>query len=197
MGRTRRVAVVLAVLVGCAIFVNPYLRGDGNGYYAYVRSAVIDHDLKFQNEFARGDPAFLRQRAQYGEDEARPGYVRNQWSPGASLLWAPFFVAAHVVVKVTGRWPADGYSYPYRWACAFGTAVYAAIGLYLARKVARKATNKAASMVGVIAILGASSLPVYMLFLPFWGLALATLPEAGLLYLFARGATWAPSAPCR
>ena len=66
------------------------------------------------------------QRAQYGEDEARPGYVRNQWSPGASLLWAPFFVAAHVVVKVTGRWPADGYSYPYRWACAFGTAVYAA-----------------------------------------------------------------------
>ena len=38
--------------------VNPYVRGDGNGYYAYVRSAVIDHDLNFENEFRHGDPLF-------------------------------------------------------------------------------------------------------------------------------------------
>ena len=40
-------------------FVNPYIRGDGNGYYAYVRSVVIDGDLRFENEYRRGDPAFV------------------------------------------------------------------------------------------------------------------------------------------
>lgn len=193
VSRTRRMIVVLAVLAGCAVFVNPYLRGDGNGYYAYVRSVVIDHDLKFQNEFARGDPAFTRQQAQYANEEPpRPGYIRNQWSPGASILWTPFFLVAHGFVKIVGHWPADGYSYPYRWACAFGTALYAAIGLYLAREVARRVTNAKAATLAAVAIIGASSLPIYMFFLPFWGLALATLPEAGLLYLFARGPTWKP-----
>ena len=31
--------------------VNPWVRGDGVGYYAYVRSLLIDHDLRFENEW--------------------------------------------------------------------------------------------------------------------------------------------------
>src|SRR5262245_50132162 len=40
------------VLAGCfaitLALVNPYVRGDGNGYYAYIRSLVIDGDLRFE-----------------------------------------------------------------------------------------------------------------------------------------------------
>ncbi|MEY2424495.1 MAG: hypothetical protein QOI61_67 [Actinomycetota bacterium] len=193
--RPRRLLVTLGVILGCALFVNPYLRGDGNGYYAYVRSVVIDHDLKFQNEFAHGDPAFLRATHYDGKRfpasaSTKPGYIRNQWSVGASLLWAPFFLAAHALVKVVGHWPADGYSFPYRWFCAFGTALYAALGLFLARQVAARVTDASSATLAVVTVLGASSLAIYMLFLPFWGLALATLPAAILVWQWSQGATW-------
>src|SRR5262245_66022771 len=39
--------------------VNPHIRGDGNEYYAYVRSLIIDGDLQFENEYRRGDKAFM------------------------------------------------------------------------------------------------------------------------------------------
>lgn len=197
MSRTKRVLVALAVIVGCAVFVNPYIRGDGNGYYAYVRSVVIDHDLKFQDEFLRGDPAFLRATSPDGVHLAdsmttKPGYVRNQWSVGPSLFWTPFFLVAHIFVKATGHWPADGYSFPYRWFCAFGTAFYTAIALFIARKVAVKVTNDTSATIATVAVFGATSLAVYALFLPFWGLALATLPGSILVWQWSRGASWEP-----
>ncbi len=196
MPPVRRVAVVAAIVIACALFANPYIRGDGNGYYAYVRSVVIDHDLKFQNEFRRADPAFLRSTTTDGTHfresmDAKPGYIRNQWSVGSSLLWTPFFLVAHGFVQATGHWPADGYAFPYRWASAVGTALATALGLYLASRVARRVTDDRAAVTAVVAIIGASSIAIYMWFLPFWGLAPATLPAAALLVLFHRGRSWA------
>ncbi len=195
MALLRRIAAGVCAAVLCAALVNPYIRGDGNGYYAYVRSLVIDRDLRFQNEFARGDPAFVRSATSDGVHFKRAlttkrGYIRNQWSVGASMLWAPFFLAAHALVKVTGHWPADGFSLPYRWACAFGTALYAGLGLLIARRVAGRVTTPRAATVASVAILGATSLGVYMFFLPFWALAVATLPAAALVALWSREPSW-------
>ncbi len=50
--------ILLGLFILSLPLVNPYLRGDGNGYYAYLRSAVIDRDFDFENEFRRGDPLF-------------------------------------------------------------------------------------------------------------------------------------------
>src|ERR1035438_4651825 len=42
--------------------VNPWVRGDGVGYYAYLRSALIDHDLRFENDYLAGNPSFVMSR---------------------------------------------------------------------------------------------------------------------------------------
>src|ERR1700733_5002268 len=39
--------------------VNPWVRGDGVGYYAYLRSALIDHDLRFENDYLGANESFL------------------------------------------------------------------------------------------------------------------------------------------
>src|SRR6266851_653547 len=39
--------------------VNPWVRGDGVGYYAYVRSALIDHDLRFENDYLAANDSFV------------------------------------------------------------------------------------------------------------------------------------------
>src|SRR5262245_20651062 len=63
----RPVKVLAMLLLVTPILALPYLRGDGNGYYAWVRSPVIDHDLDFENEFLHGDPSFLSAVAEDGQ----------------------------------------------------------------------------------------------------------------------------------
>jgi hypothetical protein len=189
--RRRRAGWLLLALVALGL-VNPYLRGDGNGYYAYLPSLVVDHDLDLTNQFQRGDPEFHKiyfddhGRARDGL-RTRRGYVEDQWGIGAAVMWAPAFLAAHAFVKLaaaTGhtRWPADGYSFPYRWACAAATAAYAIAGLALAARAARRYTSSGgATLTAATLLLFAGSLVVYAFLLPFWSLALTLVPLAALL----------------
>ena len=176
-------------------FINPYIRGDGNGYYSYIRSLVIDGDLHFENEYRRGDSAFIRMAfdddGHVRSDLLLPNnYVRNHWAVGPSLLWAPFFLVAHGAVwflNVLGSIiPADGYSPPYRWLCAFGTALYAFVGLLLSYDVARRLTSPLIAAMATAGIWFASSLPVYMYFLPFHVHALAAFSVALFLWYWVR-----------
>ena len=188
--------VVLAIALGISCFaVLPYIRGDGNGYYAWLRSPAIDHDLQFGDEFAHGDPAFLR--TVYAPDGSYlpgmitdTGHVRNQWSVGAAILWAPFFLVGHLIVlagrAVGHQWPEDGWAMPYVWMASFGTAVYASIGLLLSARVARNLFPIGPVVLGTVAVWLASSLPIYQYFLPFMAMACASFVAALLLFVWVR-----------
>src|SRR5207244_603669 len=60
--------------------------GDGVGYYAYVRSWLIDRDIDFTNEYRDFDP-----RRQWLEKKTAIGRVENPFSIGPAVLWIPFF----------------------------------------------------------------------------------------------------------
>ncbi len=179
--------ILLGLFILSLPLVNPYLRGDGNGYYAYLRSAVIDRDFDFENEFRRGDPLF--QTLYFDErGDVRPpmraatGRVINQWAVGPAILWLPFFLAAHVLVFLANVFsagiPADGFAAPYRWLCAIGTACYGWLAVALGYAVATRVTGARAAVLAALAIWWASSLPVYMYFLPFHVHALSAFAVA-------------------
>ncbi len=175
------------VLVGIFLLtmplVNPYIRSDGNEYYAYIRSLVIDGDLHFENEYRRGDPLFQGAafdksgkpiRATYEDGTLGMldnGYMKNRASVGASILWTPFFLAAHLLVQLLNGFGAeivaDGYSLPYRWLCAFGTAMYGFLALFLAYRICARLTNPRVALMTTIGLWFASPIPVYLYFLPF------------------------------
>src|ERR1700694_2914691 len=65
--------------------VNPWVRGDGVGYYAYLRSALIDHDLNFENDYFAGNKLFVMNRfdAQghlLPDMYTKTGHVQNTFS---------------------------------------------------------------------------------------------------------------------
>ena len=125
------------------------------------------------------------------------GHLENQWSVGPALLWSPWFAVAHVGVRVARIWhpelPADGYSWPYRYACAVGTAVYGWIALLLAWRAAELVGFTAAAPVAVAMIWPATPLPVYQLFLPFHVHALAAF---GVAWFVWRWLSFRPSCAC-
>ena len=113
---------------------NPWVRGDGVGYYAFARSLLIEHRLDFTKDWQSGQYKFPHGPAGMPTGKPLPnqytatGHLDNHFSVGPAILWAPFLVVAHAGVLVYDRsavrTPADGFSKPYIVAMAPGTAVY-------------------------------------------------------------------------
>ena len=168
--------LTLLFLLSLAL-LNPWVRGDGVGYYAFVRAPLIEHSLDFERDYVSANQGFRELRL---DAHGRPksvfrtstGHLENHFTVGPAMLWAPFLLPTHGGVLLARRFgsdvPADGFSAPYRLAMALGTAFWAFLGVLLAFRVARQYAGDLWALLATVAIWWASSLPVYMYFNPSW-----------------------------
>lgn len=157
--------------------INPWIRGDGVGYYAYARAPLIEHSLDFTRDYEFANESFRQGRL---DDKGQPraefrtptGHLENHFTVGPAMLWAPFLLLAHggvLIARFLGSSvAADGFSAPYRYAMALATALYGFVALWLSFRLARKYAGLLPAFLGTLAIWWASSLPVYMYFNPSW-----------------------------
>src|SRR5437879_3000689 len=138
---------LLALFFFSLPLVNPIVHGDGVGYYAYARAPLIQHNLRFEEDWRHGNLYFSQARTLPGgqlnpNQYTETGYVNNLFTIGPAMLWTPFLLAAHATVlsanALGGHIPADGFSTPYILAMALGTAIYGFLGLIFSYSLARK-----------------------------------------------------------
>jgi len=187
--------ILLLLFLGSLAMVNPIVHGDGVGYYAYARAPLIQHNLRFDEDWRHANQYFSQTRT-LPNGQLRPdqytetGYVSNLFSIGPALLWAPFLLAAHATVLLADTFgahiAADGFSSPYLVAMALGTAVYGFLGLLFSYLLARKYVQERWAFLATLGIWGASSLPVYMYFNPAWSHAHSTFAVALFLWYWER-----------
>jgi hypothetical protein len=169
---------ILALIFLCSLpLVNPWVRGDGVGYYAYARALLIEHHLDFRQDWLHANSSFRMGRVG-DQDQIRPleftstGHLDNHFSIGPAILWAPFLLAAQAAVQINhlfgGRIPADGFSFPYIFAMALGSAIYGFLAILLSFAIAKKYLPERWAFLAALGIWFASSLPVYMYFNPSW-----------------------------
>jgi hypothetical protein len=175
--------------------VNPYVHGDGVGYYAYAQSLVIDHDLNFEDDWRAATPGFLRDRVDsngklLAEEHTITGHLRNHFSVGPAILWAPFLGLAHAGVILAdamgAQIPATGYSRPYLAAMSASTVLYGFLGLLMAFDLARRYAGDTWAFLATLGIWFASSLPVYMYFNPAWSHAHSAFAVSLFLWYWQR-----------
>jgi hypothetical protein len=157
--------------------LNPWVRGDGVGYYAFARAPLIQHNLDFMRDYQEANASFRENRLDKNgqptaEFRTRTGHLDNHFTVGPAILWAPFLLVAHAGVLLARAMgsavPADGFSTPYRIAMALATAFYGFLGLLISFRLARKYVDERWALLATLAIWWASSLPVYMYFNPSW-----------------------------
>ena len=91
--------------------VNPTVHGDGVGYYAYARAPLIQHNLRFEEDWRHANSYFSSARVQ-PDDQLKAnqytdtGYVNNHFTVGPAMLWAPFLVFAHALVLLCNAFGA-------------------------------------------------------------------------------------------
>ena len=175
--------------------INPWVRGDGVGYYAYARALLIEHSLDFTKDWLEANPTFRMGRVDEAqhirlEQYTRTGHLDNHFTVGPAMLWAPFLVATHLAVlgfdHLGGHVRADGFSMPYIVVMAGATALYGFLGLLLSFRLARKYVEERWAFLATLGIWFASSLPVYMYFNPSWSHAHSAFAVALFLWYWDR-----------
>jgi hypothetical protein len=176
--RQRRLEISLLVIFVLTLpLLNPWIHGDGVGYYAYARAPLIEHNLDFTHDYQFANESFREGRCDENgnpkpEYRTRTGHLDNHFTIGPAMLWSPFLLVAHTAVMVArtlgSHIAANGFSWPYRYAMAFATGFYGFLGLFISFRLASKYVGPLWSFVATIAIWWASSLPVYMYFNPSW-----------------------------
>jgi hypothetical protein len=192
----RRFELVLLILFLLTLpLMNPWVRGDGVGYYAYARAPLINHNLDFTYDYQSANQSFREARCDPNgqpkkEFRTVTGHLDNHFTVGPAMLWSPFLLVAHGGVlaarAVGSHVAADGYSAPYRFAMALGSGLYGFLSLLISYRLARKYAGPLWSFLATLAIWGASSLPVYMYFNPSWSHAHSACTCALFLWYWDR-----------
>jgi hypothetical protein len=190
-GWRRADSLLLALFLLSLPLLNPWVRGDGVGYYAFARAPLFAHNFDFAPDYQQANTSFREGRLdEFGqprpEFRTRTGHLDNHFTVGPALLWTPFLLLAHAGVLIARLFgssvSADGFSSPYRIAMALGTAVYGFLGLLLSFRLARQYIEERWALLATISIWWASSLPVYMYFNPSWSHAHSAFAVALFLW---------------
>jgi hypothetical protein len=188
--------LLVVLLLGSVVLVKPRIaESDAIEYFSYLPSILLDHDLDFTNEytyFYNEDPEGRRGfKETFLDLETATGRKINFGPIGTAVLWAPFYIAAHIVVTIGQALgfdvAADGLSMPYRWAVAIGSMLYGAAGLFLAFRLARRYAPEWACFIAVVALWWATPVAFYMYVAPGMSHA-ASLFAVALFFTLARWA---------
>jgi len=106
------------------------IKWDIISYYAYLPAVFIHHDISL--EFTDGTN--LREDGKFWYQETQNGNKVIMTTMGMSFLYAPFFLAAHILAPVFGQ-ARDGFQSIYQFFLVFSALFYLAIGLYSLRKL--------------------------------------------------------------
>ena len=191
--RSWRLLLILFLLA--LPLVNPWIRGDGVGYYALVRAPLIEHSFDFSHDYQSANSSFRDARL---DENGVPretfrtasGHLDNHFTVGPAILWSPFLITTHLGVLLAralgSSVPADGFALPYRVTIALATCFYGFLGLLLSYRLSCRYVSERCALFATIAIWWASSLPVYMYFNPSWSHAHSAFVVALFLWYWER-----------
>ncbi|MFZ2025108.1 MAG: hypothetical protein WAV51_02425 [Microgenomates group bacterium] len=120
--------------------------GDGAYYFSWLHTIFIDHDINFSNEYIRFNLT---------QPFTENGMPINKYAIGPSLLWAPFYLWIHSIVR------GDGYTFPYQFVIGFVSVLYVLTGLILLYRLLCTAFKPTIAVLTTILIAVATNLLFY------------------------------------
>jgi hypothetical protein len=133
---------------------------DGAGYFVYLPSITLDHDLLFFDEWQR--LGLIRDGVVRFKDATANGHLANHWTSGSAMAWAPAYLLGHGIAKVTGA-QQNGFALPYNVPVIFTSAVAGLVALLLGLRLAQQRFGARAALLAAIGTWIGSPLMFYSL----------------------------------
>jgi len=166
--------LLTAIFFICAVlFLKARIIGDPFSTYAWVRSAIFDHDLNFFNEYTifNADKNWTALAWPRELAYTKFGLLNNPFSIGPALLWTPAVLLAYMATYIANIFfnlfhlPAlvnNGYSFYYHFLVSFWNHLLSIFGLYLIYLILTKYFSKKVSLLAVLGITFASAVFNYL-----------------------------------
>ena len=159
---------VFCVVLFLASILLPHADGqligsDGQFYYAYLPTLLIDHDLNFENQYEK----LLSEKSLERQREAGSGRLPNKYAIGPAILWIPFFLMGHILAlslnAVGYSITLDGSGYVYQAMTLIGSITYGFIGILLVYRSCRHFFSQTSSASAAILVWLATNVVYYTL----------------------------------
>jgi hypothetical protein len=177
-----RIAVavlLLSVFGGVFLLFQTCIYHDALWTYGYMRSALMDHDLSFFNEFLLYNNHFM--------------YVPHPREPifycGAALIMAPFFGLGHLLALLLSGYqavPLNGYSWPYTLCTSLAGVSAGCVTLILIYQINRMFFRTTPSLMAGFFMFWAGNLCFYTFVWPLYSHAFSVLAITMFLLLWFR-----------
>jgi hypothetical protein len=190
----RTIAALAALFLGAyvaslIVFPKPggrIVMGDAAHYYVYLRSAVFDHDLQFQNDYVvLYGLAHPKDGPEWLTELTSTGHVRNFMSVGPAVVWAPLYLTVTAGVWVShllgGTYPLDGFGRVFQASAGVSGILAAGGGVWLAFRAAAILTPPATAFWAAIAVWLGSSAVYYSLISPTYSHAVSMLTSGAFV----------------
>lgn len=168
-------AVVAGILLSLVLFYGPTdnWSWDPSFYYAQLRSPIIDGDLDLRGETVPPEIPYT----------TVTGLMPSQWPVGPGLLWAPFFLLAHLFKSISaGNAAATGLTPIYIGMVSAGAALYGLLGVFVIYRTCRLFAGKAVSSIAAGLTLFSTPLFFYIYRQPLMAHSTSLLAAALLIY---------------
>jgi hypothetical protein len=139
---------------------------DASGYYRYLPSIFIYHDLgRMQFRKNGPDSGFnYDDDAIFLPDQKETGRKTDKYPVGTSLFELPGFFAAYLYCSLGHWYPNDGFSAPYQWAGILSSILWVVLGLFVLRKFLREYYNEQVTCIVLVCIAFGTNLYCYTAF---------------------------------
>jgi len=127
------VAGAFATVIFLGLTFKGTVEGDGVGYYSYLHSVIVDHDLDFANEYAAARSAGIFVYPVYETTRTSTGKLANFYPVGPAVLSAPFYLVA-LAFNPTG---APIFGRPFMLAYTLGSLFFGLLALAICYRITR------------------------------------------------------------
>ena len=179
---TRRWAwfAVAGFVVLLAFTFKPSIENDGVGYFSYLHSLVVDHDLNFTDEYRAASAEHIAYYAPLLLSRTATGMLANYFPVGAAVISLPVYVAT-LAVRPSGE---PQFGVPFSASVSLVSLLVGLLALVLAFRMATALTSSAAASVGVFGAAAATPFLYYLLYEPSYSHTFSAAAVAAFVYVW-------------
>jgi hypothetical protein len=160
------------------------VRLDGFYYYIYLHSIWNDRDLDLANDYEA-----MGYDVRY--PETRTGRLANPFGVGPAILWAPFLLLAHLIVRIRialgeAGLSLDPMSEVHQNLTLFGTYLYGCAAILLTFRILSRFFSRGLALGAPIAVALGGPLVFYMIACPSYAHAQSALAFSGFVWAWLR-----------
>jgi len=172
-----------AFLLLLGLTFKPVIENDGIGYFSYLHSVVVDHDLDFTDEYQ----AVKNERVSYYptliETRTATGRLADFFPVGPAILAAPAYLVA-VAARPSGE---PQFGPPFSVAITLVSLLLGLLALVLSYRLAAAVASPRAAILGVAGAAAATPFLYYLLYEPSYSHSFSACAVAAFLYLWWQG----------